>query len=126
MERIKPIARFTLGFLLIIFGANGFHNFLDLPAMPTSAETVFQSIGYLIIYVKMFEILIGIALVLNVFVPLALLVLTPISLNILVFHIGTGFFSGILPGAMVAGLNVFLLYAYFDFYKPFFTRRADT
>jgi putative oxidoreductase len=126
MERTKPIARFTLGFLLIIFGANGFHNFLGLPEMPATAETVFQSIGYLIMYVKMFEILIGVALVLNVFVPLALLVLTPISLNILFFHIGTGFYSGILPGAMVAGLNVFLLYAYFDFYKPFFNRRADT
>lgn len=124
MEKVTVIARYTLGFILIIFGANGFHNFLGLPDMPENAETVFQNIGYLIMYVKMFEILIGLALVLNVFVPLALLVLAPISLNILFFHIGTGFFSGILPGALVAALNIFLLYVYFDYYKPFFTKRA--
>jgi putative oxidoreductase len=122
MERINTIARLTLGIILIIFGANGFYNFLELPEMPENAQNVFQSIGYMIMYVKMFEVLIGIALVLNVFVPLALLVLTPISINILFFHIGTGFFAGILPGAMVAGLNLYLLYAHYEFYRPFFMK----
>lgn len=122
MERIHTIARLTLGIILIIFGANGFYNFLNLPEMPENAQNVFQSIGYMIMYVKMFEVLIGLALVLNLFVPLALLVLTPISINILFFHIGTGFFEGILPGAMVAGLNMYLLYVHYDFYRPFFIR----
>jgi putative oxidoreductase len=124
MERIQTIARITLGLILIVFGANGFGNFLDLD-MPSQAAQVYESIGYLVMYVKMFEILIGLALVFNVFVPLALIILTPISLNILLFHVGTGFFSGILPGLLVALLNAFLLYAYFDFYKPFFTRRVE-
>jgi len=92
--------------------------------MPEQAARVYESIGYMVMYVKMFEILIGIALVLNVFVPLALLILTPISLNILLFHIGTGFFSGILPGLLVAGLNGFLIYLNFDFYKPFFVKKV--
>jgi putative oxidoreductase len=123
MEKITPIARYTLGFLLIIFGVNGFYNFLGLPEMPDRAATVFQSIGYLIMYVKMFEVLIGLALLVNVFVPLALIILTPISINILLFHIGTGYFSGILPGAMVATLNIYLIYAHFDFYRPFLMKK---
>jgi putative oxidoreductase len=123
MEKFTPIARYTLGFLLIIFGVNGFYNFLGLPEMPETAALVFQNIGYLIMYVKMFEVLIGIALVVNAFVPLALIILTPISINILLFHIGTGFISGILPGAMVAALNIFLIYAHFDYFRPFLIRK---
>jgi putative oxidoreductase len=123
MKKLQLICRLALGILLIMYGVNGFYDFLNLPPMPREADAVFQNIGYLIIYVKLFEILIGISLVVNVFVPLSLLVLAPISFNILVFHIAL-YPAGILPGATVALLNAFLLYTYADFYRHFFVPKA--
>lgn len=124
MESIKKITRITLGLILLIYGANHFfENFLGLPAMPGEAQEVLISMGYWLMYVKMFEILVAIALLVNRFVPLALLVLAPISLNILAFHILYDF-RGILPGLVVAVLTAFLIYQHFDFYRPFLHRKA--
>lgn len=124
MESIKKITRITLGLILLIYGTNHFfENFLGLPGMPGEAQEVLISMGYWLMYVKMFEILVAIALLLNRFVPLALLVLAPISLNILAFHILYDF-RGILPGLVVAVLTAFLIYQYFDFYRPFLKRKA--
>lgn len=124
MENVQKIARIVLGLILIMFGVNNFFgNFLHLPSMPDGAEAVFNNIGYLIMYVKMFEILIGVALMVNRFVPLALLVLAPISFNILLFHI-LFYPGGILPGLLVALLNAYLIYCNFSFYKPFFESKT--
>ena len=124
MESTKKIARITLGLILLVYGANHFFdNFLGLPSMPGEAQDVLISMGYWLMYVKLFEILVAIALIVNRFVPLALLILAPISLNILAFHILYDI-RGILPGLVVAVLTVFLITQYFDFYKPFLQRKG--
>lgn len=70
----------------------------------------FQDSGYLLYLIQGLEILIGILLVANLFIPLALLLLLPISVNILLFHqflappVGPGFF--------IFGVNAFLLWVY--------------
>lgn len=124
MESMKRIARITLGLILLIYGTNHFFdNFLGLPQMPGNAQDILISMGYWLMYVKLFEMLVAIALLVNRFVPLALIVLAPISLNILTFHILYDL-KGILPGLIVALLTIFLIYQYFDFYKPFLRRKA--
>ncbi len=92
--------------------------------MPEEARRVYDYMGYMIMYAVMFQMLAGLLLLLNRFVPLALLVMAPISLNILAFHL---FFfpAGILPGLIVAVLNVFLLIQYRDFFKPFLRSNPD-
>lgn len=124
MDGLRKISRVLLGLILIVFGVNAFYDFLGLPAMPPEAREVFEYMGYMIMYAVLFQILIGILLLINRFVPLALLVLAPISLNILAFHL---FFfpAGILPGLVVAILNVFLLTQYLDFFKPFLRSKAE-
>ncbi len=124
MESIKKIARITLGLILLVYGANHFFdNFLGLPSMPSEAQEILISMGYWLMYVKLFEMLVAIALLSNRFVPLALLVLAPISLNILAFHVLYDL-RGILPGLVVALLTAFLIYQHFDFYRPFLKRKA--
>jgi len=124
MESIKKIARITLGLILLVYGANHFFdNFLGLPSMPADAQEILMSMGYWLMYVKLFEMLVAIALLSNRFVPLALVALAPISLNILAFHVLFDL-RGILPGLVVALLTAFLIYQYFDFYRPFLKRKA--
>ncbi|MEE4177162.1 MAG: hypothetical protein V2I46_06590 [Bacteroides sp.] len=124
MESMKRIARITLGLILLIYGANHFfENFLGLTPMPAEAQNILVSMGYWLMYVKLFEMLVAIALLTNRFVPLALIVLAPISINILAFHILYDP-RGILPGLIVALLTVFLIYQNFDFYRPFLQRKA--
>ena len=123
METFRKIARILLGIILIVFGLNAFYDFLGLPPMPDEARQVFDYMGYMIMYAVLFQMLVGVLLLINRFVPLALLVLAPISLNILAFHI---FFfpAGILPGLVVAALNIYLLTQYLEFFKPFFRSKA--
>lgn len=124
MESLKRIARILLGLILLVYGVNHFFdNFLGVPAMPDRAQDILISMGYWLMYVKLFEMLVAIALLVNRFVPLALLVIAPISINILAFHILYDP-RGIIPGLLVAVLTVFLIYHYFDFYRPFLQRKA--
>jgi uncharacterized membrane protein YphA (DoxX/SURF4 family) len=124
MKRFRKLARILLGLILLVFGLNAFYDFLGLPAMPEDARRVFDYMGYMIMYAVLFQMLVGVLLLINRFVPLALLVLAPISLNILAFHL---FFfpAGILPGLVVAALNVFLLTQYLDFFRPFLQSKPE-
>ena len=123
MKHIRRFARILLGVFLVVFGLNAFFNFLSLPEMPAEARQVYDYMGYMIMYAVLFQILIGICLVAGRFIPLALLVLAPISINILAFHV---FFfpAGIWPGLIVALLNGYLLIEYTDLLRPFFRSKA--
>ena len=124
MESMKKIARILLGLILLVYGVNHFFdNFLGVAPMPAQAQEILISMGYWLMYVKLFEMLVAIALLANRFVPLALLVLAPIIINILAFH-ALYDLKGIIPGLVVAVLTAFLIYQYFDFYRPFLHRKA--
>ena len=123
MQSFERISRITLGLILVVFGLNHFFgNFMSIP-MPAQAQEVLLSMGYWHTFVKVFEVLAGLALLSNRLVPLALLVLAPISLNIFVFHVLFDM-KGALPGLVVAVLTAFLIYNYFHFFKPFFKSKA--
>ena len=64
-------------------------------------------------------IIAGLCLVLNKAVPFALLVLVPVSINIVAFHLVYAP-AGILFAAIVAVLNVLLIYANWDRFKSLF------
>jgi putative oxidoreductase len=120
MDYSKKIARVLLGLILIIYGLNGLLGFF--PPMPERAQQMLDNMGFWLHNVHLIEIIVGVALLINRFVPLALLVLAPISLNILAFHL-VFYPTGILPGALVAALNGYLIYLHFDFYRPLFRKR---
>lgn len=76
--------------------------------------------GYFFQYMKVLEIIGGIALLANRFTAFFLLVLLPISLNIFLYHAILAP-AGAPMGAGIIVLNVFLCVAYFKYYKSVFT-----
>jgi len=120
-------ARVVLGLIYFVFGLNFFLHFLPTP--PSSGGVadaflggLFQS-GYFFPMLKSIEVVLGAFLLIGLFVPLALVVLMPISLNILLFH---AFLAGnATMGIVIVLLNLYLAWAYRDYYKPLFNRKAS-
>lgn len=89
-------ARVLLGLVFFVFGLDGFLNFVPKPdpsTMPAGSVALFSAFvasGYLLQLIKGTEVLVGVLLLANRFVPLALIVLAPVMVNILLF---TVFFS---------------------------------
>ncbi|HPF09922.1 MAG TPA: DoxX protein [Flavobacteriaceae bacterium] len=118
------ILSFVLALILIFFGLNKFiqFDFIPLPQIPEEASSFMSSLsatGYVLPIVGAFEIFIGMLLLLRKWVPFALLLLAPISLNVLLFHIFLNL-SGILPAIITIAINTVLIYKYWKAYKPLF------
>ena len=88
MKSVSQIARYLLGLILLVFGLNGFFNFLHMPE-PTGVAAqffgaVYASHFYAVIFVL--QILSALLLLANRYVPLALTILGPIGFNIVCIH----------------------------------------
>jgi len=122
MSKLPMIARYLLGLVLTVFGLNGFFGFMPPPDLPPEAMGLMGAIvesGYLMTLVKIVEVLTGIALLTNRFVPLMLVVFAPVGVNIVAFHLFLAPAPGaIAPGALVFILNWYLLFANKDKYEP--------
>jgi hypothetical protein len=121
------VSRSLLGVVLVVFGLNGFLNFLPMPPAEGVAATFMGGLGasgYFFPLLKATEILIGLALLANRFVPLALVVLAPISVNIVAFHLFLAP-AGIGPAAVVAALNAGVAYLYRDAFRCVLAARTD-
>ena len=82
-------ARIFLGLVFTVFGLNGFFDFLPHPEMPEAAGAFLGGLaatGYMFPLIKGTEVVAGLLLLGNRFVPLALTLLAPITVNILLFH----------------------------------------
>ncbi len=108
--------RIILGLILVIFGANKFLNFMPMPPLPAQAADFFGALmksGYIMPLVGIVELIAGVLLLTNKYVPIALLILAPISVNIIAFHVVLAP-AQIGAAALVGILNVLLLFAYKD------------
>jgi putative oxidoreductase len=104
MKVVSTIARYLLALIFLVFGMNHYLNFI--PTGPLPAGLAGQFFGALIasryLYVVAFlEVVPAILLLINRYVPLALVVLGPIIVNILITQVLMG--PSMLPvGAVVA------------------------
>ena len=118
-------ARYLLGLIFTVFGANFFLHFLPQPPMsgpPADfAGALFQS-GYVMQTVKIVEVAAGLLLLFNRFVPLALTLLAPIVVGIVGFHLRLAPETGA-AAYLALGLELFLAYAYRAAYAPLFVAR---
>jgi len=121
-------ARVLLGLIYFVFGLNFFFHFLPTPPAGGGVADaftggLFQS-GYFFPMLKGSEVVLGALLLIGLFVPLALVVLMPISVNILLFH---AFLTpgNTLMGIVIVLIHVYLARAYRDYYKPLFIRRTS-
>jgi len=116
------ILRLILALALLVFGFNKFFNFITLFEMPSAAANFMESLestGYVFYVVAVLEIIIGFLLLFNKWVPFALILLAPISLNILLFHLFLDI-SDIYIAIAIVGINVILIYKYWKAYRPLF------
>lgn len=93
VARYAPhVVRFLLGALFVITGLNGFLNFLPQPtaALPAGALafiTALMKTGYMFPLIMATQLVSGVLLVSNRFVPLALALLAPFIVNSIAFHL---------------------------------------
>jgi uncharacterized membrane protein YphA (DoxX/SURF4 family) len=121
MKIATLIARIILGLIFLVFGLNGFLQFLPQPAMPQEAISFFGGLaatGYMLPLLFGTQI-VGGALMLVGSVPLGLVILAPIIVNIVAFHVFLT--PGGLPLAIVvSALAVFLAWRHQGSYGPLF------
>jgi uncharacterized membrane protein YphA (DoxX/SURF4 family) len=89
-RHLPKVARLALGAAFVLFGLNGFFQFLPAPPPPPPAAMSFAGAlfasGYMFPLIKGTEVVAGLLLLGNRFVPLALTLLAPIIVNIVAFH----------------------------------------
>ena len=89
MRTASVIARLLLGIIFLTFGLNGFLNFIPLPP-PGGIAGQFMGALYASHYLWVifaFQLVAGVLLLVNRYVPLAVAMLAPVIVNILSFHV---------------------------------------
>ena len=88
MRTVCAIARYLAGAIFLVFGLNGFLHFIPLPP-PNGVAGQFMGALYVSHYLPLIfglQVIGGVFLLVNRFVPLALAILAPVIVNILCFH----------------------------------------
>jgi uncharacterized membrane protein YphA (DoxX/SURF4 family) len=88
MKIASTIARYLLGLMFFVFGLNGFFHFIPGQAPPGPALEFFTAITATHYWVVIFgcQVIGGLLLLINRYVPLALCILGPLIVNIVSFH----------------------------------------
>lgn len=127
-RRLILAARLVLGLLFLASGIAG----LVMPTPPLPPETppsmvaLFTGLtgSYLLTLVKLTEAVVGALLLANRFVPLALVVLAPVTVNIVLVHALLAP-SGLPIALVVLALHLFLGWSYRGTYRTVLAVRAD-
>jgi putative oxidoreductase len=89
MNTASTISRYLLGVIFVVFGLNEFLNFIPAP-LPTGVAGQFIGalfVSHYLIAIMFIQLVAGILLLINRFVPLALTLLGAVIVNILFFHV---------------------------------------
>lgn len=118
--KLPMIARILLGLMFFVFGLMGLLNLIPPPPdMPEKLKTFMGGLmaaGYFFPLLKLTETACGLLLLSGRFVPLALVILAPITLNIFMVH------------AVIApdGLPIAIVIGLFQVYLSFFAQPYST
>ena len=126
MKIATLIARLLLGLISVVFGLNGFLNFLDMGPAPTGLAGQFIGALFLSHYywvVAALQIVGGVLLLVNRFVPLALVLLGPVIVNIICYHVFLHR-SGAALAAVVTILWFIVFYAKRQYFSGIFAQRT--
>jgi putative oxidoreductase len=90
MKIVATIARIIMGCVFVFFGLNIFFQFLHMPPPPSGPAGDFAKalfVSHYIYVVGGLQVVGGLLCLLGRFVPLALILLGPVIVNILLFHL---------------------------------------
>ena len=120
-------ARILFGLLFLVFGLNGFLHFIPMGGPPEHAKafmTGLVSTGYMFPLIKGTEVVVGVMLLLNRFVPLALALIAPNVVNIVLFHAVLEP-SGLPLGLAILAFELYLAWAYREAFRPMLAARVQ-
>ena len=128
MKIVAIICRILLGLMFIVFGANILHPFMPAPPPPPGSPTaqfmaVMAPTGWMHV-VGFFQLLGGLLVLIGGTAPLGLVILGPILVNILTFHILLAGGHGIGMGLFATLLEIILIYGYRANFAGIFTYKA--
>ncbi len=126
MKIAVMIARILLGIPFLIFGLNDFFHFIPNQTIPGDAGTmvtIMLNHGWLLFHGVLYVIA-GVLLIVGRYVPVGLVILGPILVNIVLFHL-TLVPQGISIGLVCVALELFLIWAYWPAFRGIFTAKMD-
>ena len=120
--KIMLFARIILGLIFLIFGFNGFFQFISFEMTPAASQfmSAFVDSPYFH-FLKVIEIIIGFLLLINFYVPLSLIILAPVTINIFIFHLFLDR-SGMPIALAILILHFLVAYGRREAFKPLLRR----
>lgn len=118
-SKVVMVARILLGLIFVIFGLNKLFGFLEMPPPEGGAGAFMGALiasGYFFPFLGIVEAICGVLLLINKYTRLATIVLLPITINIVIFHLALAPAGGA-PGYLTLILNVVLVMAYKEDYE---------
>ncbi|MCB0526818.1 MAG: DoxX family membrane protein [Candidatus Omnitrophica bacterium] len=133
-KNLQIVGRIILGLIYMTFGAMGLAMALDImsmpeqPPMPEAAMKFMEGImatGYFFPFLKITEVTCGILLLLGIAPPVTLIVIAPVTLHIILFHL----FLTPTPTEMILptlmGLaQILAMSTYWKVYQPLFEKNV--
>jgi hypothetical protein len=122
------IARILLGLPLVIFGLNAFLNFIPQPTTPlpegaAAFAGALVKTGYMMQLIGTTQLIVGVFLLVNRFVPLALALFAPFIVNSIAFHLCLEH-TGLPMAAVFLALELYLVWAYRQAYRSMLAARV--
>lgn len=127
-RHLPTVARILLGLPLVVFGLNGFLNFIPPPSAPLPEPAMafagaLVNSGYMMPLIGATQLIVGVLLVVNRFVPLALALFAPFIVNSVAFHIFLER-SGLGMAVVFLALELYLAWKYRHAYRPMLAVRV--
>jgi putative oxidoreductase len=121
MKLAGAVSRYFLGLMFLIFGLNDFLNFIPAKMPPGRAGEFAELLlsSHYVWAVGAVMVVSAILFLVNRYVALALVLLGPVLVNILLFHLML-MPKGIVPGAFLTVCEIFLIVAYRKSFRGLF------
>ena len=126
MKIAALIARILLGVVFVVFGLNGFLNFIPA-TLPSGLAGQFIAVllqSHYVLFVSAFQLAGGVLLLVNRYVPLGLALLAPVIANILAYHLALDR-SGLPVAIVVAILWGILFFRHRQHFSGLFVQRTS-
>jgi putative oxidoreductase len=126
MKIAALIARILLGLLFVVFGLNGFLNFIKGP-LPSGVAGQFLGAlmqSHFVLVISAVELVGGALLLANRYVPLALVLLGPVIVNIFFYHLLMDR-SGLIIAIVVIILWGLVAFRHRQYFSGLFVQRAS-
>src|SRR5512142_927305 len=125
---LPAVGRILLGLPLIVFGLNGFLNFIPPPPTPLPEKAMafagaLMNSGYMMQLIGATHLVVGLFLIINRFVPLALAFFAPFIVNSVAFHLFLEP-SGLMMASIFLALEIYLAWSYRKAFRPMLSARV--